>query len=240
MELGVNIDHVATLRNARGINNPDVAHAAKTAISLGAEYIVIHLRGDERHIKETDLKTLTSLFPKHIHLECACNKRMEKLALKYKPYSVCIVPEGPGELTTMGGLKLTPAAIKNLTDMTKNLKKAGIKVSLFIDPKAYDVRVAKKIGADIIELSTKDYAEAQTRTQRYECLEDLAMCSILGKELGFEVHSGHGLDYENVKYVAQLEGMQCLNIGFSIIARAFHVGFTAAVMEMKEKICVEL
>lgn len=236
MKLGVNIDHTATLRNARGVGQPDIAFTARTALSMGADYIVIHLRGDERHIKEADLALLTALFPGKIHLECAANKKMEKLALKYKPYGVCIVPEGPGELTTQGGLKFTPAAQKTIAAMTKNLKKAGIKVSLFIDPKAHDLRIARRLGADIVELCTKDYAEATERTKRYECLEELAVSSILAKELDLEVHSGHGLDYKNVRPIACLDAMECLNIGFSIIARALYVGLPTAIMEMKEKI----
>ena len=240
MKLGVNIDHIATLRNARAKGEPDLAHMAKTAIALGAEYIVIHLRGDERHIKEEDLKVLTRLFPANIHLECAANKKMQDLAIKYKPYSVCLVPEGSGELTTQGGLKFDENTEKTIQIMTEELKKAGVKVSMFIDPRAADIRTAKRLGADIIELSTKDYSEAKTCTQRYERLEELAVCSILGKELELEVHSGHGLDYRNVVPVAKLEGMECLNIGFSIISRAVSVGFPSAVIEMKEKISVEL
>jgi len=240
MKLGVNIDHIATLRNARGVGSPDLALTAKTAIALGAEYIVIHLRADQRHTKEEDVKILTSLFPENIHLECAANQKMQDIAVKYKPYSVCIVPEGPGELTTQGGLKFDENTEKTIGAMTEELKKAGVKVSMFIDPRAADIRAAKRLGADIIELSTKDYSGAKTCTQRYERLEELAVCSILGKELDLEVHSGHGLDYKNVIPVAKLEGMECLNIGFSIISRAMSVGFPSAVIEMKEKICVEL
>lgn len=235
MQLGVNIDHSATLRNARG-GAPDITQVAGAALAMGADYIVIHLRGDQRHIKEEDVKNLCKKFPKKIHLECAATKFAQNAALKYKPYSVCIVPEAPGEVTTQGGLKFTAATEKNIKSMCAALKKEGIQISMFVDPKAADLRAAKRLGADIVELSTKDYAEAMTRTMRYMCLEDLALSTVLGKELGLEVHSGHGLDYKNVCPIAEIDGMDCLNIGFSIMARSLLVGVTTAVMEMKELI----
>lgn len=236
LELGVNIDHIATLRQARGMNNPVPFEAAQACIRLGAEYIVIHLRRDRRHIQENDLRLLTKHYREHIHLEMAATQEMTDLAVKYKPGSVCIVPEYPGELTTSGGLKLDEKHIPTIQKTVKILRKAGIRVSLFVDPKADDIRAAKRIGADIVELCTKDYSEAKTEKQRQALLEELSVAAILGRELGLEVHSGHGLDYDNVEDVASISGMQCLNIGFSIIARAVFVGLPQAILEMRQKI----
>ncbi|MDD6172966.1 MAG: pyridoxine 5'-phosphate synthase [Elusimicrobia bacterium] len=236
LELGVNIDHIATLRQARGGAGPSPLKAAQACVNLGAEYIVIHLRRDRRHIQENDLRLLTKHLRKHVHLEMAATQEMSDLAVKYKPGSVCIVPEYPGELTTSGGLKMDDKHLPLIQKVVKRLKEEGIKVSLFVDPKANDIRAAKRIGADIVELCTKDYSEAKTEKQRQAILEELSVSSILGRELGLEVHSGHGLDYENVEDVANLSGMQCLNIGFSIMSRAVFVGLPQAVLEMRQKI----
>lgn len=236
LELGVNIDHIATLRQARGGAGPSPLEAAQACVNLGAEYIVIHLRRDRRHIQENDLRLLTKHLRKHVHLEMAATQEMSDLAVKYKPGSVCIVPEYPGELTTSGGLKMDDKHLPLIQKVVKRLKAEGIKVSLFVDPKANDIRAAKRIGADIVELCTKDYSEAKTEKQRQAILEALSVSSILGRELGLEVHSGHGLDYDNVEDVANLSGMQCLNIGFSIISRAVFVGLPQAVLEMRQKI----
>lgn len=236
MQLGVNIDHIATLREARGGNNPSPLEAAAVCLNLGAEYIVVHLRKDRRHIQENDLRLLTKNFRKNIHLEMSATQELTDLAVKYKPYSVCIVPEYPGELTTSGGLKLDKTHLPAIQKIIKRLKQENIKVSLFVDTNANDIRTAKRIGADIVELCTKNYSEAKTQKQRQGFLEELSMCSILGRELNLEVHSGHGLDYENVADVAALSGMQCLNIGFSIMARAMFVGLPQAIVEMRQKI----
>jgi len=236
MQLGINIDHIATLREARGGNKPSPLEAAAVCLNLGAEYIVVHLRKDRRHIQENDLRLLTKNFRKNIHLEMSATQELMDLAVKYKPYSVCIVPEYPGELTTSGGLKLDKTHLPAIQKIIKRLKQENIKVSLFVDTNANDIRTAKRIGADIVELCTKNYSEAKTQKQRQGFLEELSMCSILGRELNLEVHSGHGLDYENVADVAALSGMQCLNIGFSIMARALFVGLPQAILEMRQKI----
>lgn len=240
LELGVNIDHIATLRQARGANTPNPLEAAQACVDLGAEYIVIHLRKDRRHIQENDLRLLTKHLRKHIHLEMSATQEMTDLAVKYKPFSVCIVPEYPSELTTSGGLKLDKTHLPAIQKTVNRLKEEGIKVSLFVDTKPNDIRAAKRTGADIVELCTKNYSEAKTQQQRQAYLEELSMCSILGRELGLEVHSGHGLDYENVAEVAALSGMQCLNIGFSIISRAVFVGLPQAILEMRQRISREI
>ncbi len=236
MQLGVNIDHIATLRQARGGNTPSPLEAAAVCLNLGAEYIVVHLRKDRRHIQENDLRLLTKNFRKNIHLEMSATQELTDLAVKYKPASVCIVPEYPGELTTSGGLKLDKTHLPVIQRTIKRLKQENIKVSLFVDTNANDIRTAKRIGADIVELCTKNYSEAKTEKQRQAFLEELSICSILGRELDLVVHSGHGLDYENVCDVASLSGMQCLNIGFSIMARAMFVGLPQAILEMRQKI----
>lgn len=239
MQLGVNIDHIATLRNAREASAPDILQAARTVLGAGADYIVVHLRGDQRHIKDADLAALCREFPGKIHLESACNKTMLKTALKYRPFCVCIVPEYEGEVTTQGGLKFTPKTEKEIAAMTAALKKEGIKVSLFIDPVAMSVRKAARMKADIVELCTKAYSEAVSYPDISKTVEDLEMSSILASELALEVHSGHGLNYQNVLPVVQMNGMQCLNIGFSIIARSVFTGLPTAILEMKEIINTE-
>lgn len=233
IQLGVNIDHIATLRQARGEACPDTLEAAKTLLALGADYIVIHLRRDRRHIQETDLQKLCRAFAHKVHLEMAPTKEMIELALKYKPGSVCMVPEYPNELTTSGGLKIEEKDKADFKQKINRLQEAGIRVSLFIEPKANAVRTAYNLGADIVELCTKDYSKAKTQKQAQVLLNEISLCSLLGRELNLEVHSGHGLNYENVREVALIDAMQCLNIGFSIIARSIFVGLPQALLEMK-------
>lgn len=233
LKLGVNIDHVATLRQARRELFPDPVDAAAVCLSTGADYIVVHLRQDERHINEKDVARLCKHFPGKIHLECSCGEKMEKAALKYKPYSVCIVPEKPGEVTTTGGLKFTPAVQKRIAQMVERLHKKHILVSLFVSPVAADIRLAAKLGADIVELCTRDYSEAASAGATRKELQNLALSTLLANELGLEVHAGHGLDYHNVLAVADIVGMTCMNIGFSIITRAMFAGLPTAVTEMK-------
>lgn len=234
LQLGVNIDHVATLRQARRATYPDPLSAAELCLCVGADYIVIHVRGDERHMNEKDLARLCKSYRKYIHLECNSSLKMQKMALKHKPGSVCIVPELPGEVTTTGGLKFTPKNFTRVRQMTQALQEKGIKVSLFVDPTAESIRAAAKCGADIVELCTRDYSEAKNKKTQAKLLRDLALASLLAKELGLEVHAGHGLDYENVLPVADLCGVSCMNIGFSIISRAVLAGLPNAVCAMKE------
>ncbi len=233
LKLGVNIDHIATLRQARRAPCPDPVDAAAVCLGTGADYIVVHLRKDQRHINEKDVARLCKTFPGKIHLECSYTPELEKAALKYKPFSVCIVPEEPGEVTTTGGLKFTPKVTKRLLEMIEKLHKKGILVSLFISPEAADVRAAAKLGADIVELCTRDYSEAATPKRAQKLLQDLALSTLLAKELGLEVHAGHGLDYHNVLAVADIGGMACMNIGFSIVTRSVFAGLPTAVSEMK-------
>lgn len=232
IKLGVNIDHVATLRNARNENNPDTVEATRVALSSGGDMVVMHLRGDRRHIKDTDLERVRKEVKGIIHLEMAATPEMEKIALRVRPDSVCIVPEAPNELTTQGGLKMT-GNLAGLEKITRNLSKAGIEVSLFVDPEPQAIRAAHNIGADCIELCTSKYSESWGKKLQAKELERLQLASFLVKELKMGLHAGHGLDYYNVVPVARIEGMDCLNIGYSIITRAMFVGLKTAVAEMK-------
>ena len=236
LKLGVNIDHVATLRHARHAQYPDPVMAAELCLWVGADYIVVHLRKDERHITEKDLARLCKAFRSKIHLECNCSEKMQQLVLKYKPGSVCIVPETPGEVTTQGGLKFTPKTFDRVRAMTDALQKKGIKVSLFVDPEPAALRAAARCGADIVELCTRAYSEATTKKEKTKSLRELALASLLAKELGMEVHAGHGLNYENVLAVADLCGVSCMNIGFAIISHAVLAGLPQAVCAMKERL----
>jgi len=233
MKLGVNIDHIATLRQARGGNEPSPLKAAEICLALGADYIVMHLRSDRRHIQETDLKNLAKTASGKIHLEMAVKKEMLTIAKEIKCGSVCLVPEFPNELTTTGGLNLSQSNVPQITRAVKALQKDGIKVSLFINPEPQSIRAAHRMEADIVELCTKAYSEAKTESAALAELEKLEMATILSKELGLEVHSGHGLNYDNVRSIAQINGMEALNIGHAIISKAVFVGLPQALLEMR-------
>ncbi|MCQ2410628.1 MAG: pyridoxine 5'-phosphate synthase [Elusimicrobiaceae bacterium] len=234
LQLGVNIDHVATLRQARRATVPNPARAARVCLKAGADYIVIHLRRDERHINRKDVAQLCKKFPGKIHLECSVSPAMEKAALTYKPFSVCLVPEKPGEVTTTGGLKFTPVVIKRLEKLIKRLHQKKIIVSLFVSPVEADIRTAAQVGADIVELCTRDYSEATTAQAARKQLSLIKSASRTAARLGLEVHAGHGLDYQNVRAVAAVKEMACMNIGFSILAQSIFVGLPAAVRQMRE------
>ncbi len=233
LKLGVNIDHVATLREARRAHYPDPLDAGAIALAAGADFVVVHLRKDERHINQKDVADLCKLFPKQVHLECSCSDFAQAAALKYKPHSVCIVPEMPGEITTTGGLNFTPAVQKRLYKMIEKLHKKHIRVSLFVNPVAADLRMAAKLGADVVELCTEPYSAAPNKKEAQKRLQELALSALLAQELGLEVHAGHGLNYHNVLAVADIGGISCMNIGFAIIARSLFTGLPSAVEEMK-------
>ena len=232
-KLGVNIDHIATLRQARRAPYPDPLDAAMVCLGAGADFIVVHLRKDARHIQPKDVENLCKCFPGKIHLECSCTPAMEAAALKYKPHSVCIVPEEPGEITTTGGLNFTPAVMKRVAQMIERLHKKHILVSLFVSPKPADIRIAARLKADIVELCTRDYSEATSTKQARKLLQEIALSTLLAKELGLSVHAGHGLNYRNVLAVADIGEIECMNIGFSIVACSLFAGLPAAVSEMK-------
>lgn len=234
VKLGVNIDHIATLRQARKASDPDPIEAAKVARAAGADMIVCHLRGDRRHIQEQDLELLRRMVKVPLHLEIASSEEAVKAAIEGKVHSVCLVPERAGEVTTEGGMKLNGEHLKGIEASVQKLKKAGIGVSIFVDPDPAPIRAAYKLGADTVELCTTAYAAATGKKAQEDELEKLALASQLAVELGLAVHAGHDLNYHNVGPVAKLGNIEALNIGFSIISRAVFTGLRQAVAEMRQ------
>jgi len=235
VKLGVNIDHIATLRQARKEKDPDPLEAARVVLSSGADMVVMHLRADRRHIQDGDIERVRHAVRGFLHLEMAATPEMEKFALKNRPDSVCLVPESANEVTTQGGMKMT-GKLTELEKIVKNLSRAGMEVAFFVDPEPQAIRSAHNVGADTIELSTSKYSESWGKKLQAKELEKIQLSSYLVKELNMHLHAGHGLDYYNVSPVARIDGMECLNIGYSIITRAVFVGLKNAVAEMKRLI----
>jgi len=233
--LGVNIDHVATLRQARFTTYPDPIEAARICEKEGADGITVHLREDRRHIQDRDVYSLRKMVRTKLNLEMAATHKMVEFALRVVPDEVCIVPEKRRELTTEGGLDVWGQR-RRLAGVVKRLKKKGILVSLFIDPEPRQVRAAKEVGANCVELHTGAYAEAKSERSRLKELEKLKKVGKLAVELGLRLNAGHGLNYENVRPVVEIPGVEDLNIGHSIICRSVFVGLAQAVREMKRLI----
>lgn len=229
--LGVNIDHVATLRQARRARFPDVVAAARAAVEGGADSVTVHLREDRRHIQDKDVALVRKEAGFRLNLEMAATEEMTRIARVIRPDSVCLVPEKRQELTTEGGLNVARGLVR-LRETTRRLQSAGIVVSLFIDPDDEQVRAAKDAGAEWVELHTGRYANAKPAERAAE-LEKLRAAGATAVRLGLGLNAGHGLDYDNVVPVSRIDGMRELNIGFSIIARALFSGLTAAVRDMK-------
>ncbi|WP_261815971.1 pyridoxine 5'-phosphate synthase [Vibrio gallicus] len=231
--LGVNIDHVATLRNARGTKYPDPVHAAEIAERAGAAGITIHLREDRRHIKDRDVRLLAETIQTRMNLEMAVTDEMVAIALDTKPEYVCLVPEKREELTTEGGLDVV-THLEKIKAATQKLTQAGIKVSLFIDPEQSQIDASKAAGAPFIELHTGHYSEATTDDVLYKELDRIAQAARYASEQGLTVNAGHGLTYHNVAPIAALPEIYELNIGHSIMGRAVFDGLHKAVADMKE------
>lgn len=231
IRLGVNIDHVATLRQARGTDYPDTVEAALLAIASGADGITVHLREDRRHIQDRDVERLMQAIDVPLNLEMAVTEEMLGIAVRVKAPHCCLVPEKREELTTEGGLDVAGQQ-ERIADAVASLKTAGCQVSLFIDPEPEQIKAAKACGAPVVELHTGAYAEAKGDTRHVE-LERLRQGARLAASLGLEVHAGHGLTVENVGPVAALPEVVELNIGHAIVARAVFVGLSEAVQEMK-------
>ena len=229
LKLGVNIDHVATVRQARKAELPDPYDAAKTCIKAGAVQITAHLREDRRHIQDADMEKLCSKI-KIVNMEMAVTPEMIKIASKLKPHSSCLVPEKRQELTTEGGLDVA-GNLKSIKDAVKKLQKQGIFVSLFIDPVPEQIKAAAASGAEFIEMHTGSYANASGAAQEKE-LERLIEGAKLAHKLGLKVNAGHGIDYKNIKGILKIPYLVELNIGHSIIARAVMVGMHKAVAKM--------
>ncbi len=231
--LGVNIDHVATLRNARGTQYPDPVHAAEIAERAGADGITIHLREDRRHINDRDVRLLKETIQTRMNLEMAVTDEMVQIALETKPAYVCLVPEKREELTTEGGLDVE-GQLDKIKAATSRLSAAGIKVSLFIDADEKQIRAAKICGAPFIELHTGHYAEANTEEEKAIQLEKIIQGARFGASLGLTVNAGHGLTYHNVAPIAAIAEIYELNIGHAIMGRAMFDGLEKAVSQMKQ------
>ena len=231
LELGINIDHVATLRNARGTIYPDPIKAARLAEEAGADLITLHLREDRRHIKDADLLTLRPLIKTRMNLECAVTPEMINIACKVKPHDVCLVPEKREEVTTEGGLDVI-GHFEVVKAATKQLQDAGIRVSLFIDPEEKQIQAAKDVGATVVELHTGRYADLSGANQATE-LERIRKAAIFGKSIGLRVNAGHGLHEGNVKPIAAIAELSELNIGHAIVAEALFKGWQKAINDMK-------
>lgn len=233
IELGINIDHVATLRQARGTRYPDPVQAAMEAERAGADLITLHLREDRRHIQDRDVELLRQLLQTRMNLEMAATDEMLAFARRVRPEDCCLVPERREELTTEGGLDVR-ARSRSITDCCSRLTDAGIRVSLFIDPDSAQVEAAAATGVPAIEIHTGHYAEAPDEARRRHELGRIASAVEQGRALGLRVNAGHGLNYYNVRPIAGMEGIVELNIGHAIIARAVFVGLPAAVHDMKQ------
>jgi pyridoxine 5-phosphate synthase len=231
IELGINIDHVATVRQARRAPYPDPVHAALLAEQAGADNITLHLREDRRHIQDRDVRSLRPLLLTRMNLEMGLTREMLDIAVDVRPHDVCLVPENRAEITTEGGLDVA-ADIERVAQGVRTLSEAGIRVALFIAPDLAQVDAAKRSGAPVIELHTGSYAEAAGPAQARE-LERLASAAKRAASLGLEVHAGHGLTYHNVIPVAAIAEIVELNIGHCIIARAIFTGLERAVRDMK-------
>ncbi len=235
IRLGVNLDHVATLRQARRGKSPDILAAAHAAIVGGADHLVVHLREDRRHIQERDVRLLREHTTVPLSLEMAATSAMTAFAKDLKPDAVCFVPEKREELTTEGGLDVASAS-KELRRSVEELKGAGIAVALFVNPDEAQLVAANDLGTDAVEIHTGRYADAKTEGARIFEYLAISKTAATARALGMRVHAGHGLDYGNVARIAALSDVEELNIGFAIVARAMFTGLERAVHEMRERV----
>jgi pyridoxine 5-phosphate synthase len=232
--LGVNIDHVATLRQARRAVEPDPVAAAAVAIRAGADGITVHLRSDRRHIQDRDLEILRQTVRTHLNLEMAATEEMLRIALRVRPDAVCLVPERPEEVTTQGGLDLTKVGAR-IAPVVKKLSAAGIEVAIFVEADSAQIKQAKRLGVRAVEINTDAFSKAKGKGRRDE-LAKITQTARLASSLGLEVHAGHGLDYHNVRDIAAVPEIVELNIGHAIVARAVLDGLDRAVRDMKKAI----
>lgn len=232
LRLGVNVDHVATVRNARGIDNPDPVRAAKLAIAAGADGITAHLREDRRHIVDADIERLAREIDKPLNFEMAATEEMAGIALRHKPHAACIVPEKREELTTEGGLDAAGGRAY-LQPVIAELSAAGIRVSLFIDPDPAQLDAAVALGAPVVELHTGRYCEVSGADRDAE-LQRIVAAAAHAEAIGLECHAGHGLNYETVEAVAAIPTIVELNIGHFLVGEAIFVGLEAAIRRMRD------
>ena len=232
MLLGVNIDHVATLRNARGGVDPDVLTAVRICKECGVASITTHLREDRRHIKDADVEAIRMLPRTRLNLEMAMTDEMQEIALKIRPHAICLVPEKRQELTTEGGLDVE-GQLDRAIKFVKPLLEKNIEVSFFIDPDVHQISAVSKTGAPFIELHTGKYSEAFGTMDEEKVFQELKGAAIFAQNFGLKVNAGHGLNYHNVGRMHEIPHLVELNIGHSIIARSIFVGLEQAVKEMK-------
>tara|TARA_B100000242_G_scaffold281676_1_gene242181 strand:- start:2695 stop:3411 length:717 start_codon:yes stop_codon:yes gene_type:complete len=236
IRLGVNIDHVATVRNARGENHPDPLNAAIYALKCGADSITIHLREDRRHIKDNDLKRISKNKKILLNLEMAANEKMLKIALKYRPNFVCIVPEKRKEVTTEGGLDLKRNK-KKINKIVNILNKNKIRTSLFINPNLLDVKLSKELNANCVELHTGKISNLIKKKQNHiNELNKIKKASNLAYKLGIEVHAGHGMDYKTTKILSKLKYIKEFNIGHFIVGESIFWGLKSTILKIKKNI----
>jgi pyridoxine 5-phosphate synthase len=232
LRLGVNIDHVATIRNARGGRHPDPLRAARLAAEAGADGITAHLREDRRHIVDDDIARLVRQIDLPLNLEMAATEEMAEIALAHRPHAVCLVPEKRRELTTEGGLDVAGAKA-HLAPFVARLTKAGIRVALFVDPDPEQLEAAREVGAPAVELHTGAYCDAAGPARGDE-LRRLVKAASYGDELGLEIHAGHGLSFDNVGPVAAIPEVVELNIGHFLVGEAMFCGLKVAIARMRE------
>ncbi len=237
IRLGVNIDHVATLRQLRAglVDYPDIEEAARAVKKGGADQITIHLRGDRRHIQDADVMLVISKNILPINLEMAATEEMAAIAVKNKPYIVCLVPEKREELTTEGGLNVS-GNMRAISKVIEKCKAAGIKSSMFIEPDRDQVKSSQMVGADAIEIHTGTFANEKNPHKRAEIVKQIADVCEFGASLNLKIHAGHGLDYTNTTELLNINKLEELNIGHSIVCRSVFVGLEQAVQEMKSVI----
>jgi pyridoxine 5-phosphate synthase len=231
MRLAVNVDHFATIREARRSDEPEPVLAALLAEQAGAEGIVCHLRGDRRHIKERDLRLFRQAIKTKLNLEMAATEEMMNIAQEVKPDVVSLVPEREEEITTEGGLDVVSNE-KHLAPFIEELKKNKIRVSIFVDPDIPQIEACHRVGVDLIEINTGKYCDLRPGKEQEKALEEIKEAAVFGHQSGLEIHAGHGLDYRNVEPVAAIPEVTEFSIGFSIVARAAIVGIEMAVKEM--------
>ena len=234
LELGVNIDHVATLRQARGTRYPDPIRAALLAQHCGADAITLHLREDRRHIQDEDVEILRSQLAVRMNLEAAITSEMLAFACRIRPQDVCLVPEKRAELTTEGGLDVA-GHLHEVRAACQRLMDAGCRVSLFIDPEPAQLEAARAAGAAVVELHTGRYADAATAAEELQEYQRIVSAVAHGAQLGLKVNAGHGLNLDNVAAIAALPGIAELNIGHAIVADAIFMGWENAIREMKRR-----
>ena len=231
--LGVNIDHVATVRNARGENHPDPYYAALQVVQMGADSVTIHLREDRRHIKDLDAKKICKTKKVLVNLEISINDKIVNNALKIKPDYICLVPENRKEVTTEGGLNLIKYK-KKIKNIIEKFKKNKIRTSLFINPSIKDIKLSKELNADCVEIHTGKISNLVKSKKRYnEELNRIKKCSILANKLNIEVHAGHGLDYKTTKILTKIKEIEEFNIGHFIIGESIFIGLSNVIKRFK-------